>query len=366
MPSTYSSDLKLELMVTGENANTWGDKTNNNWNLIQQAVTGYQSITLTSSNTTLVMTNATISNARNAVLKFTGTITTNCTIYVATGIEKTYLLENNTSGNFTVALNQVGGSSVVFDGTDKSSKIVYLNGTDAVNLGIVNLQGSQTLTNKTLTSPTINNGTANTIVLTSPRINTITDTNANSEIILTATASAVNQITVANAASGNSPSIAASGSDSNINLSLIPKGLGQVTFSGTGKIQQVLEKITVTNTVTTGTVNYDLLSQAILYHTGDASGQFTVNFRGDGSNTLNAMLAVGESATAAFLNTNSTTAYYTTFVTIDGTSTNVVTKWQGGSVPSSGNSLSIDAYAFTIIKTAASTYTVLAAQSQFK
>ena len=104
----------------------------------------------------------------------------------------------------------------------------------------------------------------------------------------------------------------------------------------------------------------------MLYHTGNAAGQFTLNFRGSNSTALNTMIATGESGTAAFLNTNSTTAYYTTFVTIDGTSTNVSTKWQGGSTPSSGNSLSIDAYAFTIIKTAASTYTVLAAQSQFK
>jgi hypothetical protein len=104
----------------------------------------------------------------------------------------------------------------------------------------------------------------------------------------------------------------------------------------------------------------------VLYHTGNAAGQFTLNFRGSNSTALNTMIATGESGTAAFLNTNATTAYYTTFVTIDGTSTNVSTKWQGGTTPSSGNSLSIDAYNFTIIKTAASTYTVLAAQSQFK
>jgi hypothetical protein len=74
------------------------------------------------------------------------------------------------------------------------------------------------------------------------------------------------------------------------------------------------------------------------------------------------MLNIGDSMTAAFLNTNST--FYTTFVTVDGTSTNVVTKWQGGSVPASGNT-GIDTYSFSIIKTAASTYTVLASQTQF-
>ena len=356
MASSYSTDLKLELMVTGENSGTWGDKTNTNLNLIQQAIAGFESIAITSTNTTLAMTDATISNARNAVLKFTGTITANCTVFVTSGIEKTYILENGTTGNFTVALNQVGGSSAIFAGTDKSNKLVYLDGTNVVDLGLVNLTGTQTLTNKTLTSPTIND----------PIINKINDSNGNEEIIFTATGSAVNELTIANAATGNNPNITASGSDANIGINLTPKGIGEITFNGTGKIQQVLEKVTVTNTATTGTITYDLLDQAVLYHTGNASGQFTLNFRGSSSTALNTMVTVGESATAAFLNTNATTAYYTTFVTIDGTSTNVSTKWQGGSTPSSGNSLSIDAYAFTIIKTAASTYTVLAAQSQFK
>ena len=356
MASSYSTDLKLELMVTGENSGTWGDKTNTNLNLIQQAIAGFESIAITSTNTTLAMTDATISNARNAVLKFTGTITANCTVFVASGIEKTYILENGTTGNFTVALNQVGGSSAIFAGTDKSNKLVYLTGTNVVDLGLANLTGTQTLTNKTLTSPTI----------TDPIINKINDSNGNEEIIFTTTTSAVNELTIANAATGSNPNISATGGDANIGINLTPKGVGEITFNGTGKIQQVLEKVTVTNTATTGTVTYDLLDQAVLYHTGNAAGQFTVNFRGSSSTALNTMVTVGESATAAFLNTNSTTAYYTTFVTIDGTSTNVSTKWQGGSTPSSGNSLSIDAYAFTIIKTAASTYTVLAAQSQFK
>jgi hypothetical protein len=131
MASSYSTDLKLQLMVTGEDPGTWGDNTNNNLNLLQQAIVGFQSIALTSVNTTLVMTDATISNARNAVLRFTGAITANCTIFVASGIEKTYTVDNATTGAFTVALNQVGGSSVVFDATDKSHKLVYLDGTNA-------------------------------------------------------------------------------------------------------------------------------------------------------------------------------------------------------------------------------------------
>jgi hypothetical protein len=135
MASSYSTDLKLELMVTGENSGTWGDKTNSNLNLLQQAIAGFQSIALTSVNTTLAMTNATVSNARNAVLQFTGTITANCTVFIETGIEKTYIVDNATSGAFTVALNQVGGSSVIWGTTDKSYKIIYLDGTNPIDVG---------------------------------------------------------------------------------------------------------------------------------------------------------------------------------------------------------------------------------------
>ena len=353
MPSTYSTDLKLELMATGENSGTWGTKTNTNLELLQQAIAGYQSIALTSTNTTLAMTDATISDARNAVIKFTGTLAANTTVFVASGIEKTYIIENGTTGSYTLALNQVGGASAIFGASDKTSKLVYLNGTNAVDLGIVNLTNPVTLTNKTLTTPT----------LTSPIINEIDDSNGNEEIIFTATASAVNELTVANAATGNNPNITASGSDTNIGINFTPKGTGAVTFNGTGKIQAVKEKVTVTAVATTGTTNFDFLTQAVLYHTTTATGQFTLNLRGSSSTTLNNMLSVGESVTGAFLNTNST--FYVSTITIDGSSTNVTLEYQGGSAPTSGNA-GIDAYTFTAIKTSTTpAYTILAAQTQF-
>ena len=142
MASSYSTDLKLELMVTGENSGTWGDKTNTNLNLIQQAVAGYQSIALTSTNTTLSMTNATISNARNAVIEFTGTLAANATVYVESGIEKTYTIKNSTTGAFTLALNQVGGSSVIWGTTEKNIKGVYLDGTNANTIDLSTLGGA--------------------------------------------------------------------------------------------------------------------------------------------------------------------------------------------------------------------------------
>jgi len=142
MASSYSTDLKLELMVTGENSGTWGDKTNTNLNLIQQAVAGYQSIALTSTNTTLSMTNATISNARNAVIEFTGTLAANATVYVESGIEKTYTIKNSTTGAFTLALNQVGGASVIWGTTEKNIKGIYLDGTNANTIDLSTLGGA--------------------------------------------------------------------------------------------------------------------------------------------------------------------------------------------------------------------------------
>ena len=142
MASSYSTDLKLELMVTGENSGTWGDKTNTNLNLLQQAIAGYQAIALTSTNTTLAMTDATISTARNSTIEFTGTLAANATVFVASGIEKTYTIKNSTTGAYTLALNQVGGSSVIWGTTDKKIKQIYLDGTNANTIDLSTLGGS--------------------------------------------------------------------------------------------------------------------------------------------------------------------------------------------------------------------------------
>ena len=115
MASSYSTDLKLELMVTGEKAGQWGDITNTNLNLLQQAIAGYQEVNIAGSaqTTTLVMSDAALSNARNAVIKLTGTITGNQIVTVPTGIEKTYIVENGTTGAFTVEFKQAGGTGTI-------------------------------------------------------------------------------------------------------------------------------------------------------------------------------------------------------------------------------------------------------------
>ena len=118
------------------------------------------------------------------------------------------------------------------------------------------------------------------------------------------------------------------------------------------------ENITISATAATGTVNFDFVTQGILYYTTNASANFTLNFRGNSSTTLDSLMSVGQSISAVFLNTNGATAYYASAFQVDGSS--VTPKWSGGTAPASGNASAIDSYSFTIIKTAAATFTVLA------
>jgi hypothetical protein len=116
MASTYSSDLKLELMATGENAGTWGIKTNTNLELVQQAIAGFQAIDVASSDVTLVMSNASISNARNMVLKFTGTLAGNRTVNLPDSIEKFYILQDATThGANSLTFKTVSGTGFTLD-----------------------------------------------------------------------------------------------------------------------------------------------------------------------------------------------------------------------------------------------------------
>ena len=135
MTSAYSTDLKLELMVTGQNSGTWGDKTNTNLNLVQQAVAGYEAVTVSGTGTTtLVMSNAALSNARNAVIKLTGTITGNIIVTIPDGIEKTYYVQNGTTGAFTVEFKTVSGTGPTFSTTDKGIKLLFSDGTNVVDI----------------------------------------------------------------------------------------------------------------------------------------------------------------------------------------------------------------------------------------
>jgi hypothetical protein len=142
----------------------------------------------------------------------------------------------------------------------------------------------------------------------------------------------------------------------------------QLTVAGNSstaalKVPNIKEVITVSATAATGTINYDITTQSVLYYTSNASANWTVNFRGSSGTSLDTLMSTGESMSVTFLVTQGATAYYNSAVQIDGSS--VTPKWQGGSAPTSGNASSIDSYTYVIIKTGAATFTVLATQTKF-
>ena len=239
MTSTYT-DLGVELMVTGENAGTWGTKTNTNLNLIEQISGGYAIQTLnaagTGANTTTLAKadgalNATVAS-RIIILGAVSpqAITGNKIVTMPVLTENFYIIKNSTSGSYTVQLKAATGSgaTVTWATTDKGWKIVYFDGVATntgvydVGMGDVTLAGTQTLTNKTLTSPKI--GTS------------ILDTNGNELLLLTATGSAVNEFTLANAGTGVAgPTLSATG-ETNVGININPKGTG-VLKSGSAAIK---------------------------------------------------------------------------------------------------------------------------------
>jgi hypothetical protein len=224
MASTFT-DLGLELMATGENAGTWGTKTNANLSLVEQLTGGVNSQAVTDSGTPTALTiadGALTGTAQHRVIELTGSITGARIVTFPLLTENFYFIKNGTSGAYTVQIKAASGSgaTVTFGATDKGYKIIYLDGV-ATNTGVievplgdaneVTLTGTQTLTNKTLTAPKI--GTS------------ILDTSGNELLLLTATGSAVNELTLANASTGNGPILSATG-ETNVDINLNPKGTG--------------------------------------------------------------------------------------------------------------------------------------------
>ena len=226
MPSTYTA-LGVQLMATGEKAGTWGTLTNTNWDIIEQITGGYieQSIAGGEQTTTLsVSDGSTGATLAHRVIKFTGAITGNQTVTIPLDVQQSYLILNGTTGAYTVQLKYVtgSGSSVTWATDNKKTKILYACADDGTNpnivdatsdFGEVTLTGTQTLTNKTLTSPKI--GTS------------ILDTNGAELMLLTATGSAVNEFTIANAATTAGPTLSATG-ETNVPINITPKGTGDV------------------------------------------------------------------------------------------------------------------------------------------
>ena len=222
MASTYNY-LGIEKMATGENAGTWGTKTNTNLDIIQQAASGYHSQTIAGGAQTTAMlitdgdatsvTDALTNAARNQIIELTGTITGNQIVTFPTATEGLHAVFNNTSGGYTVQVKGASdsGSGTTFATDDKGKKFVYMSGTDLVEIvtGTVTASSTTTFTNKTFTAPKYADGGYG------------ADANGNENLVWGTTGSAVNEFKIANAATGNGPtlsSVSTSGTDSNIDI----------------------------------------------------------------------------------------------------------------------------------------------------
>ena len=227
MASNYTN-LGVQLMTTGEKAGTWGTLTNTNWNIIEQISGGYTTQALPDNSTTALVKNDGTTGATLAtrIWKLTGTLSAgNSILTVPDSIENWWLINNAEGGSsYSVTVKTVSGTGVTWAAGETGYKLLFSDGTNVVDSGFsdthgdVTLTGTQTLTNKTLTSPKINTG--------------ILDANGPEMIKFTATGSAVNEFTFTNAAAGNDPSISATGDSTDIDLNLVAKGAGVVQSNG--------------------------------------------------------------------------------------------------------------------------------------
>jgi len=307
-------------MATGENSATWGDVTNTNLGTaIEEAITGSANVAFSNANTTLTLTdtNAT-QTARNLRLNLTGNATSGYNLVVP-AIEKAYIVNNGTDGTITIKnatgtniAVPTGKTTWVFnDGTDVKDVITHL--TSLSIAGTLSVTGAVSLT---AALPIASGGTA------------------------------------ASTAATARTSLSAAQSGTNVDITSLQP------------VAYIIEGATVSATAATGTINYNVITQSVVYYTTNSSANWTINIRGSGSTSLNTLLSTGQAITLAFLATNGTTAYYNNVVQVDGTTVGVTTKWQNAA-PTSGNASSVDSYTYTVIKTGSATFTVLASQTKF-
>ena len=382
--------LGLALPVEGELDGTWGDVVNDSiTSLVDSAVAGTTTLSV-DADVTLTTTALAANQARQAIIRWTasnGATTRNIT---APAQSKPYIVINAGTGSIVLrgagptsgitivsgerCLAAWSGSDFVKVATSTADGVTSVGGTGTVNgitlTGTVTSSGDLTLggtlsgvslaTQVTGTLPVGNGGTGTTTLTA----NNVILGNGTSAPLFVAPGTSGNVLT------SNGTTWASSTPAAGFSTSADNTFTGTQTFSGTSaKLAVILndaaEVATVSATAATGTINYDITTQSVLFYTSNASANWTVNFRASSGTSLNTALATGQSVTVAFLVTQGATAFFNSAVQVDGTTSGVTTRWLGGA-PTAGNASGIDSYRYLIIKTGSATYTVLASVTQFK
>ena len=233
MASTYTP-LGIEKQATGENAGTWGTKTNTNLEIVEQISGGYttQAVSDSGDTTLSVSDGSTGATLAHRVLEFTGSLTASRNVTIPLDVQNFYFLKNATSGSQNVVFKYVTGTGTSATVANGKTVIAYAKADDDTNPNISTISLASDLVDDT--TPQLGGDLdTNSFNIAFDDAHGINDENGNQQIIFQTTSSAVNQFDVTNAATGNAPSISATGDDSNIDIALIPKGTGE-TKIGTG------------------------------------------------------------------------------------------------------------------------------------
>ena len=334
MASTYS-ELKFELITTGEQAGTWGITTDTNiGTAIQEAITGSADVPFSSADVTVTLTdtNAT-QTARNLRLNLTGTSGGARQLILGSGcqIEKLYLVNNGLADAVTIK-NTTGTGIAVPAG---KTMFVFNNGTNVVDattyLSSLTLGTDLAVADGGTGASTFSSGALLKGAGTSP----ITTATAGTDYVAPATATSFTATQTFNGTTATA-AIKTNNIDDLASITASAPASTQVFYVNTGAVQ---------------------------YYTNNAANNWTVNFAFSSGTSLNTAMAVGDSISVTMLTTQSATAYYNSAVQVDGSS--VTPKWQGGTAPTSGNASSIDSYSYVIIKTGSAAFTVLASLTKF-
>jgi hypothetical protein len=235
MASTFTP-LGVELQATGENAGTWGTKTNTNLQLIEQISGGFTQQALTSGGTvTLTSTDGGTGDVlAHRMIEFTGSLSGNAVVTIPNDVQNFYILKNSSTGAYTVQFKYASGSgdSFTFGATQKKTAIIFASGNpDTTDPKMIEIQTGGDVVDDT--SPQLGGDLdTNSFNIAFDDAHGINDENGNEQIVFQTTSSAVNQLDITNSATGNAPSIQATGGDSNISLKVGPKGTGLIEVLG--------------------------------------------------------------------------------------------------------------------------------------